>query len=302
MKRMRIVGMALVALFAMTAAMTASASASPIFKTCIKAVEKEGTKYKDGEYSNSTCGKAEVGGKFKLGPFSDAKKITLTIKGGKGQNFGWVPLNAKDEPSFPGTKESATECTTEKGKGEFTENGANFKVEYAKCKNGKKECKTEPTPPLKGKPGVIIDNELTGKLVDLPGGKIGLDLTNKAEPETGVLAAYNCEGLQIDAEGSVIGEVQGGQTETDGKLKFNFQAGAEGVQQQWSYPSALISESEGEHDAWQWSLEAIFGGNPSPAAPKPQELLSVINGGEAVIPSQQGSKSEIASEKLKIVG
>ncbi len=301
MKRIQMVCACLAAVFAISAIAAAGASAAPEFRVCAKA--PTGTGVFTGKDCETSTEVAPGKGKYYLAPFSAAKKTSFTIKGGKGANFGWVPLNGKDEPSFPGTKLSATECASEKGKGTYTATGASFKVEYKGCKDGTKNCKTESPPEGKAKAGVIVDQALVGKLVDLPGGRVGLDLTSAKEAETGTLAEYNCEGLEIKAIGSVIGEVQGVTTEASKSPAINFQVGSLGVQQQWSYPTAAISEAEGEFDAWQWSLEKIFGGIPTPAAPAPQELKSVITGETtAVIPSQQGSKSETKGELLKVVG
>ena len=301
MKRIQLVCACLAAVFAISALAVASASAAPEFRVCAKA--PAGTGVFTGKNCETSTEVEPGKGKYYLAPFSDAKKTSFTIKGGKGANFGWVPLNASDEPSFPGTKLSATECASEKGKGTYTATGRPSKVEYKDCKDGTKNCKTESPPEGKAKKGVIVDQELVGKLVDLPGGRVGLDLTSAKEAETGTLAEYNCEGLEIKAIGSVIGEVQGVSSEASKSPAINFQVGAQGVQQQWSYPTASISEAEGELDSWQWSLEKIFGGIPTPKAPAPQELKSVITGeATAVIPSQQGSKSETKGELLKVVG
>ena len=69
-----------------------------------------------------------------------------------------------------------------------------------------KNCKTEVALPGKGKPGVIVDEPLTGEMIDLPGERVGLDL--HAVKPGGALAEYNCEGLEIKATGGVIGEIE----------------------------------------------------------------------------------------------
>lgn len=305
MKRIKIMGLCAVALFAMTAVFAGSASAAPVFKVCEKTPTNEAA---TGEYSGKTCANSTklAGGKYRLGSFSKAKKVTFTIKGGKGANYGWLPFEfgPKGEiigDSFPGTKLSATECASEKGSGTYNETGATFKVEYKGCKDGTKNCKTEVAPPGKGKTGVIVDEALTGTMVDLPGGKVGLDL--HAVTPGGALAKYNCEGLSIEATGGVIGEIQGGTTEADKAPTFNFIASANGgVQQQWTYPSTTISEGVQAEDAYDFANEEFV--SPPPTAPEPVQLYSVVTEGATtnVIPSQQGSKSETKGEALKIVG
>jgi hypothetical protein len=294
MKRMKIVGLALVALFAMSAVLAAgSASAAPVFKTCVKATEKTPAKtYTDGEYSDKNCGKAAPGGKYKLGPFSARKSTKITIKGGHGANRSLNPETGKYT--------AATECSSEKGTGELTETGATFKVEYKGCKNETKNCQTEGPG---AKKGVVIDQQLKGTLVDLPEGKVGLSIENAKTPE-GELAGYNCEGLEVEAVGGVIGEVTGGRTEASKTLHFIFQPNSIGKEtgtlQQWLYPSASFTEVGGLEEASAF-LSQLFKGEPITHA-KPTMLFSVIDGGVFTLPSIQGSTSETKEENLKIVG
>ncbi len=288
MKRISIVGLCLVAMFAMSAVAAGTASAAPELKTCVKA-EKVGKVYPTGEFSDKYCGKAEAGGKYKIGSFSEAKKTGLKIKGGAGANFSWIPTG------YPGTPTGATECTGEKGEGTYTATGATFKVEYKGCHNGAKKCAS-----AGAKAGVVVDEELKGTLVDLPSGKVGIDIANAASPG-GTLAAYDCEGLVVDAVGGVIGEVQGGRTEASKSLFFNFTTGPKGVQQQWTYPLTTLSEEEGDKEAYRYVNEEFEG--KTPAAKTPTILFSIISGeAEATLPSTQGSKSEAKGEAFKIVG
>lgn len=304
MKRIKIMGLCVVAAFAMAAVLAGSASASPVFKICEKTPKTEPA---TGEYSGKTCANSTklAGGKYRLGSFSKAKKVTFTIKGGKGANYGWLPFEfgPKGEivgDSFPGTKLSATECASEKGSGTYTENGATFKVEYKGCKDGSKNCKTEVALPGKGKPGVIVDEPLTGEMIDLPGERVGLDL--HAVKPGGALAEYNCEGLEIKATGGVIGEIEGATTEADKAPTFNFVHNANGeVQQQWLYDSTSMSEAEQAEEAYRYTNEIFTTGKATALAPT--QLYSIVSGeSEGTIPSQQGSRSETKGEALKIVG
>jgi hypothetical protein len=287
MKRMRIVGLCLVAVFAMSAVMAAGASAeTPHLVPCVKAA-KVGKTYPTGEYSGKYCENSSklAGGKYKLGTFAEAKKLTLTIKGGRGKNYGFDPETGK----YVGY----TTCATEKGTGEFTSTGANFKVEYSKCENAEKITCTTPG----AKKGAVVDEELSGTLVNLPEGKIGLDLHQKADPGS-TLADYNCGSVETDAVGGVIGEVTGGTEKANKELKFIFRANAagsaEGSLQQWLYPSATVSETEGYVKAYEW-----FG---DMSKPEPTMIFSVINKGEYTLPSVQGSESATKGEAFKIVG
>jgi len=288
MRRLGIVGLCLAALFAMAAVLAGTASAAPEFKTCVTA-SKTGKTY-NGHYSGKTCANStyvESGGqKYELGEFSLAKKRTFKIAGKVGKNYSLNPETGK----YVGF----TTCKTEKGTGEFTATGATFKVSYADCESEKKSCKTEGPGEKKG---VISDEELAGTMVDLPGGRIGIDIHNKAAPGS-TLAQYNCEGLKVDAVGGVIGEISGGTTEAVKKNKFVFTANkagsAEGSLQQWLYPSASVSETEGYIKTYEWF------GNMKLA--EPTTLFSVIDEGVYTLPSIQTSTSETNGEALKIVG
>jgi hypothetical protein len=289
MKRMRIVGLCLVAVFAMGAVVAASASAeTPHLVPCVAAA-KVGKTYPTGEYTGKYCenATAKAGGKYKLGTFAEAKKLTLTIKGGRGKNYGFDPETGK----YVGF----TTCATEKGAGEFTSTGANFKVEYSKCENAEKAvCTTENAKPKKG---VVVDEELSGVLVNLPGGKIGLDIHQKASPG-GTLAEYDCGGVETDAIGGVIGEVVGGTEAATKDLKFVFRPNSAGTEegslQQWLYPSTTVSETEGYAKTYEW-----FG---DMSKPEPTTLFSVIDKGVYTFPSVQGAESSAKGEAFKIIG
>jgi hypothetical protein len=298
MKRIRIAALCLIAVFAMSAVMVSSASATIEIKTCLKAKKGKGT------FKTNKCegtAKLESSNKYYLAPFSKIKKTKrkFTIKGPKGANYGWVPTEA----GFPGKKESATECEVEEGTGEYSATGATFKVKYHGCKNGASECKTEAPIPGGGTPaaGVVVDEQLAGKFVHVPGtSTYGISFSNKLHPETGALAKYNCGGLELEAIGGVIGEVQGATTAVTTEPAVNFQANANGgVQQQWLYTT-----EEGLTEAQQ-AEEAYAFVTGTPGAKTPQQLYTNVSISHSLletIPSQQGSKSELKGPAIRLVG
>jgi len=304
MKRIRIAALCLVAVFAFSAITVASASAEtqPSLKLCQKA--KKGHGY----YKTSKCAGAagaKGSGNYELAPFSKLKKTKrkFTITGPRGANYGWS-LGSK----FPGTKESATECATEKGTGEYTEHGATFKVSYEGCENAavSGECKTEAPVPGGGapKPGVIVDEELEGTLVNIPGGT-GIGFSLKAKNHTtGVLANYTCSPIELSAKGGVILETQGFVTEASTTPAFVAKAGSEGVQQQWTYNTESgLNELEQQMEDYKYDKEASE--EKVPVAKTPVQLLTVVSEGKTPVEevfSQQGSRSETKGALLRAVG
>ena len=96
MKRIKIMGLCVVAAFAMAAVLAGSASASPVFKICEKTPKTEPA---TGEYSGKTCANSTklAGGKYRLETFSKAKKVTFTIKGGKGAELWLAAVRVRPE-------------------------------------------------------------------------------------------------------------------------------------------------------------------------------------------------------------
>jgi len=114
MKRTRIVGMCLVAVFALSALVASSASAAPPeYKTCIKAKVAS----VDGEFTTKTCAGAPVAAsattKYKLAEWNEGKKKFGTK--GSGTN----PINKQIVPSLKAVV-ADVECSKEKSAGLLT--------------------------------------------------------------------------------------------------------------------------------------------------------------------------------------
>jgi hypothetical protein len=286
MKRIRIMGLCLVAMFAISAAMaSASSAASPEFKTCVKATEKTPEKtYKDGEFSDKNCGKALPGGKYKLAAYNQGKnKLKLTGKGGKGLNIQYIPESE--------TIIGDTECSSEAIKGLVTgPKTAEFTTLYKGCKtNEGKNCNSAGN----GK-GQISTTLLTATLLSQPGSKDGVGIA--IAPKSGsVLSEYNCEGLEIVAKGGVIGEVVGGTKEAAKETEYIFAKGP-GVFQKFGFLGQNVEENFA-------SFKKFFKGEgPAPTA----VILSTVKGpeipgGELTLPATQQSLAKIKTEAFKIV-
>jgi len=192
MKSKRILGLALVAVFAF-AAMTASASASkPVWKFCQKAAVK-GT----GEFTDKTCSVSAEG--------KGAYNLVAGI--GKGKGFKGKGGLAILHNVIPGKGDIKVECASFKDAGSVSAPSGVFNVtsEFKKCKSLGAPCKTEG-----GKKETITTNKLAGSLGYLTTAKnsAGESLTSEAEPGSGFLATFECEGLaKVRVHGAVIGEL-----------------------------------------------------------------------------------------------
>jgi hypothetical protein len=191
MKRIRIMGLALVALFAMAAVAAASASATPTYYECAK-VAKVG-KFFTGGYNNSTCTEANAKheGKFEL-------KEGLA----KGKEFkGTGKAATLHTPSAGGE----VKCAASKDAGYAIEHGQDkVVVTFTGCVGLGKKC-TSTTPKAK-KAGEIVTNDLVGKLgyIHTSPVVVGVSLTGEGGLPS---AEFSCEGLEVVTTGAVIGEI-----------------------------------------------------------------------------------------------
>ncbi len=285
MKSIRIVGLCLAAVFALSAVLASGASAaSPEFKTCVKAANPA----TEGEYKGKTCATSEpeVGGKYKLANWNEGKKkFGLKGKGGKGVNIQYIPSSE--------TIIGDTECSGEKITGTVTgPKTAEFTTAYKGCKtNEGKNCNS--TGEGKGK---ILTNKLSATLVAQPGSKdgVGILITNASTPG-GVLATYNCEGLSISAAGAVMGEVVGGTAAANKTTTYAFAKGP-GVFQKWGY----LGQNEAETYS---SFVKFFKGEGGPPS---AIILSTVEGpeipgGKLTLPATQQNEASVKTEAFKIV-
>jgi hypothetical protein len=185
MKRIKIVGLCLVAVFAFSAVAAASASASerPEYKKCGKA-PKVGKTYPTGEFSNKECTTAAPGGKYRLEEVpaktaftSKSKAATLTVAG------------------------KVVKCKKDTDKGEILEQfSATVQITFEGCAingNKKEPCGTE--------------GKIETKLLN-----VGLYFLNESNTESGValnaeegpFAEFKCGTETVTIEGYLIGSVK----------------------------------------------------------------------------------------------
>jgi len=193
MRRIRILGVCVVAVFAMTAVAATSAFATsvPTWYECAKASPKN-----TGNYTTSSCTtlsepgkggfelKAGVGkGKVFKGKSVTTEKVVIHVKGTQGDN--------------------TVECksSADSGKAVAPNLESDVVVVYSKCEALKKVC-TSPG----AKPGEVKSSPLKGELgyIEEPTVKVGLKLQNESTPG-GSVVEFTCEGLSVKVTGEVIG-------------------------------------------------------------------------------------------------
>jgi hypothetical protein len=187
MKRIRIVGLCLMAVFAMAAVASASASASPSYFECAKV---KGGKFEKG------CGKeGGKGGYIRRAPTKLPSKYTE--KNGESVLTVFVPgLGIVGD----------TKCAKATGKGAIiSATTSETTVQFEKCESQGKTCTSEQ---VKEKKGDITTNLLLGTLVATGEAASGVGVTVGAK-SGGESASFNCEGLKISTVGAVTGEVSG---------------------------------------------------------------------------------------------
>jgi hypothetical protein len=195
MKRIKTIGLCLVAIFAMGAIMSAGASAAePEWAECTKA-PKVGKSTPTGEFSEKNCSAGVAGGKYLL-------KSGI----GKGKKFKGTggPSVLHNKGPFGDNK---VECLTSKDEGEIQAPNIekNVKVTFKGCTGLGHPCTS-----TGAKSGEIKSGPYKGELgyISKPGKMVGVDLNNESTPG-GVMAEFSCVVVNLQVVGSAIG-VQSG--------------------------------------------------------------------------------------------
>ncbi len=215
--RLKMMGLCLVAVFALTAAISASASAAePAFYECHKLTTKPYT----GKYTDKKCS-------VEASPteISEGKKNKYELQEGigtKGKAFkGKGGAATLHTPAVGGE----VSCKSFKDEGHVTTPTTEGKVisEFKVCTSLGKKCASAGQ-----KAGTIKTNSLAGELGYINKASKSVGVALKAETGS-VLAEFNCEGLEIVTTGSVIGTLEPVNVFT--KTEVNkFQVNGEGFQ------------------------------------------------------------------------
>lgn len=192
MKRMRILGLALVAVFAFAAMTAAGASAAkPQWKACVKAAVKN-----TGEFSDKNCS-VSAGG---------TGKYNLVAGIGKGKGFKGKGGEATLHNVIPGKGDIKVVCKSFKDAGSVVAPSGVVKVTSTFSK-----CTSLGSPCTSGKKKETIEtSSLAGELgyLNKAHTAAGESLTSEAAPGSGFLAQFECEGLaKVRVHGAVIGSL-----------------------------------------------------------------------------------------------
>jgi hypothetical protein len=266
MRRIKLAGLCLVAVFALSVTMVASASAAnPEYGRCLKATPKALT-----NYDNAKCLKFAS-----EDPGTEAEKLkkgnyqwtTTIVK--KGFTVAIKPTTIATLENKSGTKVT---CKQLKGKGEYTGLTTEVVTEtiFSECESGGIKCNS-----TGDGTGVIKVKELEGELGVITKGspstkdKIGNVVWPKGgTPTSGAqFVFFSCAGvLTADVHNSVIAPVTANAMKSVATVKF---AGAKGVQK----PQKFVGEPN-------MFLETSFSG--APKEPSSQVLTSLVTNEEKV--------------------
>ncbi len=225
MKRIRIVGLCLVAVFALSAVVAASASAElPEYKACAKASPKGSGKFNDKNCSIPSKGGVKEGG-YEVAEWNKAKKLTFTGKNGESTLDSYIP---EKEAEFwtGGTVVGKVVCKSGKSAGKITgPKTGTVTVEFKTCSSEGKKCTS-----TGAKPGTIKTN-LLNTVIGYDASKEVVSLVEGGSEGTGLSASFNCEGLAIETTGSVLGVDTGNLNKFAKESTQTFKVNAKGGQE-----------------------------------------------------------------------
>jgi hypothetical protein len=259
MKRTKILGLCLVAVFAMSALVAASASAGtpPEFKVCGKAT-KVGKLYV-GKYTEKTCAKEASGAEIKEGKKNKYERLEYKLAkklGFKAKNKGNPHNNIVNPLDEPGKIEGTTECTKEAVVGTVTgPKTETWKTIYTHCEAEKAPCNTKGA-----KTGEIKTEELEATLVFLNKAKTEPGLRVKGKGKEGELAQYECDsgGLDVNVYGEVLAKVKGNTNTANKKTTTEVKEGPLAMQSNL-FLEESNTEAEGkQYFVWGYAYKACI--------------------------------------------
>jgi hypothetical protein len=192
--RLKIMGLCLVAVFAMTALVSASASAAePAYFQCTKLTVKPYT----GKYTDKKCSKLATEKEQ-----SEGKKNKYELQEGILKGAAYKGKGGKATLHTPAVEGEVT-CKSFADVGKHGSPTTEEKVvsTFKTCESLKKKCLSPGQ-----KAGTIVTKPLSGVLGYINKSKKEVGVALKAETGS-VLAEFTCEGLEIETTGSVIGTV-----------------------------------------------------------------------------------------------
>jgi hypothetical protein len=215
MKRIRIVGLCLVAVFAMSAVVASSASAIPTYKVCKKASPKG-----SGKFNTKTCTGESKGGKkeggYELGAWNEGKEKEPKIKDSNGVSTLTSYIKGVGIVG-------AVSCTKAKGEGHVTgPSNGNVTVTFEKCTSSGESCASPGE-----KAGKIKTNALATELAELS----PTEVVTRVGTVGKVSAEFSCGTEKVVTTGIADGVVTGdvGTFAKESTQTFSVNAGGEQV-------------------------------------------------------------------------
>jgi len=323
MKRFKVLGLCLVAVFALSALIGTASSSALEYSICAKANPKN-----TGNYTAKNCEAASkvVGtGKYEVMGYEAAETAKLIKKHAfKGKNVGTpknIIVNPFGEkaggPKEPAKTEGSTECLKEKPEGTVTgPKTTTWKTKYQKCIGNGVPCNT-----TGAKAETIETDQLESTLAQLSPTRVGIRV--KGLGPGGRLAQYECPLLKINIEvyGEVLAEQTGNNNITNKKTNAVVKGGPLNLQSDLYENESHTEETGKAYFEWGFAFEACvkeelekgktkaeaegacFGKlGPYPGFPaKPITLISVVSGAiNAKAPAVQNGVTENKGEAFMI--
>jgi hypothetical protein len=253
MRRLRIAGCCLVAVFALAATVAAAgaSAAEPAVFQCAKAAKVE-KKY-TGHYSSKKCEAssyhAEGGQKYEL------EEWNLKGKGGKSKAFKGKGGGANLEIIGVG----GVTCTKNSDSGEITgpKTIGKVKVTFTGCEFQSKKC--QGAEPATSKEGEIKTNNLVGEVGYINKAKKQVGGLFTPEAPNPYFTEFNCQELKFRVLGGVIGEVTSTINAFTKSVTLDFKESA-GIQNPLSFeggPVEKLLTEEGGKGGWPANEEEI---------------------------------------------
>jgi hypothetical protein len=228
MKRMRIMGLCLVAVFAMSALVVSSASAAaPDYGKCTKVAAKTG------KMSSATCTVEKAGGSYEWEPLAAPVAFTTAIKSGTLATLETV-------------KKEKVVCKGETSTGNFmNKTEVETTPTFTGCEALKLKCSTPGQPE-----GTIAVEALQGELgVEKKGetaikNKIASNLYKKGN-RNGQIVEFSCGGFIIKVKGTVLFPVTANKMLASATVKFTASKGKQKPEKFEGGPKEVLESSFG---------------------------------------------------------
>ncbi len=283
MKRTRILGLCLVAVFALSAVIASSASAAPGWYECAKAAKNATTKKYEGKFIDKYCATEASAKEAEEGK---TNKYELKAGIGKGKGFkGKTTAKATLYTTTPLGITAEVSCTSASDSGKLALPNIEKEVVavFKGCETGGNKCSS-----AGAKAGEIKTNNLAGVLVNIAaigGGGIGVELGSEAGPASPQVI-FSCKVVTATVYGGIIGR--------------RTSAAAKGTSKE-STTTYSVGKFLGEVEAEGYKWEPITNFPLIEGSPKPVYLASGLCGEEVELLLKKECAPPIPSGQEQVV-